>query len=56
MDFNWMGHISFCNRKNTEAVLNASEKVGLEVNAEKAKYLFLSRHLSSLCRLSALNT
>jgi hypothetical protein len=30
-------------RKNTEALLIASKKVGLEVNAEKTKYVVMSR-------------
>jgi hypothetical protein len=30
--------------KNTEALINASKEVGLEVNVEKAKYMLLSRH------------
>jgi hypothetical protein len=31
-------------KKNTETRIGASKEVGLEVNAEKAKYLLLSRH------------
>jgi hypothetical protein len=30
-------------KKNTETLINANKEVGLEVNAEKAKYMFLSR-------------
>jgi hypothetical protein len=30
-------------KKNTEAVLDASKEVGLEVNPEKAKYMLMSR-------------
>jgi hypothetical protein len=30
-------------RKNTEALLIASKEIGLEVNAEKAKYMVMSR-------------
>jgi hypothetical protein len=30
-------------RKNTEALLIASKKTGLEVNAEKTKYMVMSR-------------
>jgi hypothetical protein len=30
-------------QKNTEAVLDASKKVGLEVNLEKTKYMLVSR-------------
>jgi hypothetical protein len=31
-------------RKNAEALTGASKEVGLEVNAEKIKYMLLSRH------------
>jgi hypothetical protein len=31
-------------KKNTEALVDASKEVGLEVNAEKLKYMLLSRH------------
>jgi hypothetical protein len=31
-------------KKNTETVIAASKEVGLEVNAEKSKYMLLSRH------------
>jgi hypothetical protein len=31
-------------KKNTETVIGASKEVGLEVNAEKTKYMLLSRH------------
>jgi hypothetical protein len=31
-------------RKNANAVLDASEEVGMEVNAKKTKYMFLSCH------------
>jgi hypothetical protein len=31
-------------KKNTEALLDASKEVGLEVNAEKTKYMFISHH------------
>jgi hypothetical protein len=30
--------------KNTEALLDASKEVGLEINAEKATHVFMSRH------------
>jgi hypothetical protein len=30
-------------RKNTEALLIASMEIGLEVNADKTKYMFMSR-------------
>jgi hypothetical protein len=31
-------------RKNTQILIDASKEVGLEVNAEKTKYMLLSRH------------
>jgi hypothetical protein len=31
-------------KKNTEALIDASKEVGLEVNAEKTKYMLLIRH------------
>jgi hypothetical protein len=31
-------------RENTEALLEASRDVGLEINAEKTKYMFMSRY------------
>jgi hypothetical protein len=31
-------------KKNTEALIDASKKLGLEVYADKAKYRFMSRH------------
>jgi hypothetical protein len=30
-------------KKNMETLIDASEEVGLEVNTEKTKYMFLSR-------------
>jgi hypothetical protein len=31
-------------KKNTETLIDSSKEVGLEVNAEKAKYMLLSHH------------
>jgi hypothetical protein len=31
-------------KKNTETLIDTSMEVGLEVNAEKTKYMLLSRH------------
>jgi hypothetical protein len=31
-------------KKNTEALLDASKEIGLEVNSEKTKYMFMSHH------------
>jgi hypothetical protein len=32
-------------KKNAEFLLDGSKKIGLEVNSEKTKYMFMSRHL-----------
>jgi hypothetical protein len=34
-------------KKSTEAVVDANKDVGLEVNAEKTEYMFISRHLNT---------
>jgi hypothetical protein len=34
-------------KENTETLLEASREVGLEINAEKAKYMIMSRHPNS---------
>jgi hypothetical protein len=31
-------------KKSTEVLLDASKEVGLQVNAEKPEYMFMSRH------------
>jgi hypothetical protein len=31
-------------KKNAETLLDASKEIGLEVNSEKTKYVFMSRH------------
>jgi hypothetical protein len=31
-------------KKNTETLVDASKKVGLEINVEKTKYMLLPRH------------
>jgi uncharacterized protein YbcV (DUF1398 family) len=31
-------------KKNAETLLDASKETGLEVNSEKTKYMFMSRH------------
>jgi hypothetical protein len=31
-------------KKNTETLIDSSKEVGVEVNAEKTKYIFLSHH------------
>jgi hypothetical protein len=34
-------------KENTETLLDASREVGLEINAEKTKYIIMSRHPNS---------
>jgi hypothetical protein len=34
-------------KENTETLLEASRDVGLEINAEKTKYMIMSRHQNS---------
>jgi hypothetical protein len=34
-------------KENTETLLEVSRDVGLEINAEKTKYIIMSRHLNS---------
>jgi hypothetical protein len=43
-DVNLLGENISIIKKSKETVLNVSEKVGLEVNSEKTKYMFMSRH------------
>jgi hypothetical protein len=33
-------------KENTETLLEASRDIGLEINAEKTKYMIMSRHLN----------
>jgi hypothetical protein len=42
-DVNLLGDIIDIIKKNTNCVIDAGKEVGLEVNPEKAKYIFLSR-------------
>jgi hypothetical protein len=43
-DVNLLGDNIDAMKKNTETLIGAIKEVGLEVNAEKTKYMFLSRH------------
>jgi uncharacterized protein YabE (DUF348 family) len=43
-DVNILGDNIDSIKKNTEALIDYSKKVGLEINVEKTKYILLSRH------------
>jgi hypothetical protein len=46
-DVNLLGGNTDTINKNTETLINASKEVGLEVNADKTKYMLLSRNQNS---------
>jgi hypothetical protein len=46
-DINLLGENINIIKKNAEAMLDASKEIGLEVNSEKTKYMFMSRHRTS---------
>jgi hypothetical protein len=45
-DINFLGCSINTIKENTDTVLEASRDVGLEINAEKTKYMIMSSHLN----------
>jgi hypothetical protein len=46
-DVSLFGHSVNTIKENSETILEASRDIGLEINAEKTKYMIMSRHLNS---------
>jgi hypothetical protein len=46
-DINLLGDSVNTMKENTETLLEASRDIGLEINAEKTKYMIMSRHPNS---------
>jgi hypothetical protein len=43
-DVNLVGDKIHATEKNTRSLIYVSKEIGLEINAEKTKYMYLSRH------------
>jgi hypothetical protein len=54
-DINLLEDNIYAIKKNTETLTDASKEVGLEVNAEKTKYMLLSRLYIKLANRSSAN-
>jgi hypothetical protein len=46
-NINFLGDSINTTKENTETLLKANTNVGLEINAEKTKYMIMSRHPNS---------
>jgi hypothetical protein len=46
-DINLLGGDIYTVKENTETLLEASRDIGLEINAEKTKYMIVSRHTNA---------